>query len=160
MIKHYLSLALLPLIAMIASSFTPVKEFPERLSLCKAVTHISKAFDEGKADELLGEKSDMDGVTLYDSKIDIEGLMDEFITVGETETVFYATYSNTSAAGLKAQFEKLRKQLENCLKKSYDTEKLEGSETAHFRFSEKVGVEVTIYYDDKEIDLNIDVAND
>lgn len=150
---------LLIFIVIASSSFRPATT-AQKMNLCKSITHIANAFSENKINDLLGEasKGDDDDVTIYDSKIDIDGLEDEFVADSENETVFFATYLNASSSKLKAKFTELKNQISKCLNKSFETSKLDAIETASFTYDSKVTVELTIYHEDNEIDLNIEVS--
>jgi hypothetical protein len=133
----------------------------EKLGLCQSINKIAKAFNDGKVQSMLGEEDGTkDGVTIYDSKIDVEGLDDEFIADSETETVFFATFMSSSESKLKDKFAELKKQMVKCLGNEFETDKLEDLETITFTYSDNVTVELTIYYKDGEIDLNIDISKD
>jgi hypothetical protein len=133
----------------------------EKMSLCKSINHVAKAMENGKVSSLLGEKSgDRDGISIYDATVDVEGLEDEFIADSETETVFFATYIEKSTAKLRARYDELKSQVSKCLDKTAETDKFENIETSVFKFSEKVTVELTLYHDDFEIDLNIDFSKE
>jgi hypothetical protein len=148
------------MIAVFSLSFTTRMDV-EKMNLCKSINHIGNAFAEKKIASLLGESSEGDdGVVIYDSKVDVEGLDDEFIADSETETVFFATYVNASASKLKAKFAELKSQISKCLGKSFETSKLDALETATFMYNDKVKIEVTIYHEDDEIDLNIDISKE
>ncbi len=153
--------SLAAIILLVFSSFRPSEGQLEKMNLCQSVNHISKALADGNLSIILGEETGTeDGITIYDSKVDVIGLEDEFIVDSDTETVFFATYVNESASKLKAKFTELRNQLSKCIGKSYETDKLEDIETASFKMSDKVTVELTIYLEDKEIDLNIDIIKE
>jgi|GEM_PF-3605823 len=146
----------LVILIIISSSFTRPFTALEKMNLCQSVSHISKALEEQKLQSLIGEGSTKDGIVIYDSKIDVEGLEDEFIADSETEMVFFATYTTASPSKLKAKFEEMKKQIGKCLDKEFETVRLDEIETASFLYSEKITVEVTIYYEDNEIDLNVE----